>query len=77
MASSCKKRKTNYKYLENVVCNYCNTKLLFKNLRSHTNVRHGQGSVLKYKSAENKRVKEMFPPGSSKDQNQTKTKKER
>ena len=70
MASSCKKRKTIYKYLENVVCNYCNTKLLFKNLRSHTNVKHGQGRVLKYKSAENKCVTEMFPPESSKVQNE-------
>ena len=65
MASSSKKMRTNYKYLEKVVCSYCNSKMLFKNLRKHIDIKHGQGKDLNYRAADVKSVLDMFPPASS------------
>ena len=59
MASACKKIRKTYKHDEKIICLYCDNEMFYKNLKSHTDNKHGCKPV-KYKAKSSKSLSEMW-----------------
>ena len=55
-------RKT-YKYDEKVVCLYCDNEIVYKNLKNHTENKHGMQPI-RYKSASSQNISDMWKKSS-------------
>ena len=59
MASACKKIRKTYKHDEKIICLYCDNEMFYKNLKSHTDNKHGCKPV-KYRAKSSKSLSEMW-----------------
>ena len=59
MASSAKKSRKTYKHEEKIICGYCDSEMIFKNLKSHNELKH-ESKPLSYRLKCVKDIAEMM-----------------